>query len=325
MGEIKRISIKKLREKSTGAIIEDLRTGKYSLLDSLDCHDVKREMEKVGKQCRSALKLAEKKAGFYKGDYRHQLRQSVIDVLNWSVPSNTIHAFPHIDQGLIIGYNHSTLGEIFRLISICLREYPERKILFPIDIILYEELVGLAPRMEVFGLYIAPVISQKTRDTLADLTNYECMIIVDSLMKGFDQSFLIQSGIFVHERNVVVVAPSTSRQKTVFTSAAASHGFEKIEAQTMTSLAISLSRTGQLKNCCFVPVAVIPPHGASRGLNLFKIYDVVASDWIPPSIVKDRCKERSTITGDRKFEHYFLNLIADELRDTKNGSRLVSP
>lgn len=322
--KVRKISLKRLSGRSSKIVTIDLRSARYSLLESLGCTEMRKEMKKVGIACRLILWISEHLAKLRSGDFGINLRKTLGAILNWGAPTNVSNVFPHPSKGLVFGFNHPTLGEIIRLIAICVTEYPNRKYLFPVNIAWYEELAPVADRMEAFGLYIMPTITPATRDKIAKIVDEDRMKIVDRLARDFNFDYLAACTTFVENHDIIMIAPSATRQETVFMSYSQYKGGVKIEPQTMTLIAMSLSRARVLDECFFIPVAVIPPRNCSRRLNLFKHYDISTCNWISPSNVKQLCKDKSKCTGQRRFEYYFLLMIADELID-KGASRLVYP
>jgi len=269
------------------------------------------EMIPVGIACRLILWLAELFARIGSGDFSQKLRRTIMHVLNWGAPSRIRGSFPHIDASLIFGFNHPTLGEIIRLLAILEHEYPDKKFLFPVNICWYEVIAPVATRMEALGLYIVPTITPSTREKMAKILDEERMQLVDRITNEFNFDYLEACSKFVNEKEIVVIAPSATRQETVFRSLDQSQGAEKIEPATMTLIAMSLQRA-KCTNYLFVPIAIVPPKHRNRMLNLFRIYRVAPCDWITDDSIKKLCREKNK-ANQRVFEHFFLNEIAKEL------------
>lgn len=265
------------------------------------------EMVPVGIACRLILWFAELFARIGGGDFGQKLRKSIMHVLNCGAPSRINGMFPHLDTSLVFGFNHPTLGEIIRLLAILECEYPNKNFLFPVNIGWYEVVAPVANRMEKLGLYITPTITPSTREKMAKILDEEHMKLVDKLTNEFNYDYLELCSKFVAEKNIIMIAPSATRQETVFRNEAQYYGSAKIEPATMTLIALSLKRA-KCKDYLFVPIAIVPPKRRNRRLNLFKIYRISPCTWIPAENVEKLCK-------GRKFEHFFLNSIADELRN----------
>lgn len=307
------ISVAVLDKKKPVDVITDLREGRYSLLESLGFHKMRKEMKKIGFACRYILSKAERRAKRRKGNYEKNLRIEITKILNNGAPSEIVGKFPKYDSGLILGFNHPTLGEIIRIIAVCETAYPGRRYLFPVNIAWYEELAPAADRLEALGVYITPTITPATRGKMekalkgkSERSITRRMAIVDKLSNGFNAHYLTKCSEFVDSNNVVLIAPSATRQATVFRSAAEYRNEAKVEPQTMTYIALGLTRTKSLGKCYFLPVAVIPPRRHSRRLNLYKKYQFLPAKEIDPIIVRNLVKSR-------EFEHYFLGEIARTL------------
>lgn len=322
MKEIRKTSIKHIKEQSALDTIIDLRNDEYSLLDTLGLHDMKSEMRDVGKTCQKVLNLAEKLARPIVGDYKQSLRTAMGKILKWQAPYEVKGSFPHPKDGLVFGFNHPTLGEIFRLIAVCVTEYSNRRYLFPVNIVWYEELAPLAYRMEKFGLYITPTITPATRDKLAERLSEKRLAIVDNLAAEFNKIYLNACAEFISGGDIVMIAPSATRQKTVFKNREQLYGYERIEPQTMTLLAIELDRRIKLK-CYFMPLAIIPPSEGNNGLNMKKTYILAPSEWISPDGIRRLYKSKDTRTGERRLERFFLNKISDELGELGRDDLIV--
>ncbi len=321
---MKKTSIRRIQNRGSKKIAEDLRANRYSILESLGCHKMRKEMRLVGIACRTILWIGECRARCRSGDFGKNLRDQIAAVLNWGAPSKVRGFFPRIQKGIVFGFNHPTLGEIIRLIAVCLMEYPNRKYLFPVNLAWYEELAPVADRMEVFGLYIVPTITPATREKMSKILDEEKMKVVDRLAKDFNFDYLSACSEFIADNQIVMIAPSATRKATVFDSFPQYQGYEKIDPATMSLIAMSLERSKQLENCVFVPIAIIPPRKYNRRLNLFKTYTISPCALIPAETVKHYIKTKDRTTNQRKFEHYFLVMLSEELME--NGAEyLVYP
>ncbi|MCQ2571258.1 MAG: hypothetical protein MJ154_03365 [Candidatus Saccharibacteria bacterium] len=316
------VSIEYIGELDSKTITNDLRSAKYSIIESFGFHQMKKEMSKIGTACRLVLWYSEKTAK-KKGNRGHNLRKAMSRLLDWGAPSKVRGFFPHVRTGFVFGFNHPTLGEILRLVSICFTEYPDRKYLFPVNIAWYEELAPVAERLEAFGLYITPIVTPSAKEKLSEGLGEESMHIIDNLARKFNNDYLALCDAFIANNDIVMVAPTAGRQSTVFKSYAHYLAKEKIEPATMTLVAMSLIRLGNF-NFHFIPLAILPPKRHSPGLNLFKVYTILPGIWISPSSVRELCKKKNKITNQRAFEHYFLHAIADDMLRL-GGRKMVYP
>lgn len=298
-------------------VIDHLRAGRYSVLDTIGCHEIRKEMRKMGWACRAVMWFAEFFAIFRRiGQRSHELalRASLGGILNWGAPSKIYGHLPQLHHGMIFGFNHPTLGEILRLVAICVTQYPERKCLFPVNLAWYETLAPYARRLESFGIYIVPTIPPYAREKMSEhITDERAEKFVDKLTREFNNYYLACCSDFMASDDIVLIAPSATRQATVFRSFEAYLGTEKVEPQTMTLIAMNLLRAKRLIDSFFVPIAIIPPKKATKRLNLFKKYKIVVSDPITPEDVERQCKKKGEFTNQRSFERYFLKAITSSL------------
>jgi hypothetical protein len=322
--EVKTIPRQQLYQMSAEQITADLRDGKFSLLESLGCHDLREEMVKAGKSCRKVLWLAEKRAGNSQdAHYSQRLRRAIGSILKKGAPYTIRGTFPHTRCGIVMGFNHPTLGEIIRMVAVCVNEYPRRRYLYPVNIAWYESIATVARRMERFGLYIVPMITPATRAKMDERISEADKEFVNRIAKGFNTQYTYSAVDFIKSGDLVLLAPSATRQSHVFRNYACYQGVEEIQPQTMTYIAMALEKHVD-SNYYFLPVAIIPPKTNSRGLNLLKNYTISPTLWLGRKNVDRLCHEKDRVSRHRKFEHYFLDVIADELKDL-NADYLIYP
>ena len=311
-----------LNHSNAQQIITSLRNERYSLLDSIGCHKMRREMRSVGLACRAILQHAERKAGGMKHsldpDYPQRLRKAMLKTLTRGAPMNFHGNLSQVDGGIILGFNHPTLGEIIRIIALCLDKYPDRDYLFPVNIAWYEALAPIADRMERFGLHIVPTITPPTRAKIADIVDDYTMELVDKISREFNTNYISSCSWMSRKGAVIAVAPSATRQPTVFKTNAMFVGEEEINPPTMTYLAMSLGHN-KTTDYAFQAIAVAPPRKAKRGLNLFKNYDLFSAATFPKREVIELCRSKSPLTHERCFERAFLMSIVECLNANNRG------
>ncbi len=318
------ISISELEKKSSRQITEDLRQGDYSLLKSIGCDKLRREMKKIGIACRTILRLGEHHAKrMNTSDYSAALRKAIGGILERGAPFELDSKLHWPTKGLVLAFNHPTLGEIIRLIAVCTLYYPGRRYLFPVNIAWYEQLAPVADRMEAFGLYIVPTITPATNEKIAKATNNDARILelVNRIANGFNVDYSAACSEFVENRDIVLIAPSATRQTTIYKTREEFLGDREIDPKTMTYIALGL-RHHKAKNYFFVPVIVVPPYNASRRLNLGKTYHFAFGKKVSAEDIQMLVKKRGDCKD--KFERYFLELIADKARELE-ANYLISP
>ncbi len=322
--KINTVTIGELEQKSSRQITEDLRRGDYSLLKSIGCDKLRKEMKKIGIACRTILRLAEIRARrAKKQDYGDALRRSIGEILKNGAPFEVIGKLYWPTKGVVFAFNHPTLGEIIRLIAVCALYYPGRRYLFPVNIAWYEQLAPVAHRMEAFGLYIVPTITPATREKIVNATNNNTRVLelVDKIANGFNADYLASAAEFVNKNDIVLVAPSATRQATIFKTKGEYLGEQEIEPKTMTYIALGMRRH-HTSHYVFVPITIIPPEKANRRLNLHKEYKIAFGRKVDAETVQKLVKNRGP-RGD-KFEYFFLQQIAIKAIELDAG-HLIAP
>lgn len=304
---MKRLSLDEIRDSSTEAIELGLRNREFSLLQSLGCHKLRAEMNFTGFVCRTIVFCAGLSRKRRRTDLGWPLvaQRRIGGLLRKVAPAEVIGKFPHPEYGMAFGFNHPSLGEILRFLHISIDTYGYKRNLYPVNLPWYEALMPIVDILEACGIYIMPIITPSTKNKMAKALDDESMEVVKSLATGFNARYIKACGEYAKAGDNIWLAPSATRQRTVFKSRACLDGTEKIEPQTMSLLASSVART-KIDAFDFLPVAAIPPQKFGRGLNLFKTYRIVVGE---PFILS----EARSNTRERKFERLFLTEIADML------------
>lgn len=304
---MKRLSLDEIRDSSTEAIELGLRRREFSLLQSLGCHKMRAEMNFTGFICRAIVFCAGLSRERRRTDPGWPLvaQRRIGGLLRKVAPVEVIGRFPHPEHGMAFGFNHPSLGEILRFIHISIGTYGYKRNLYPVNLPWYEALMPIVDVLEACGIYIMPIITPSTKKKMDKALDEERMEIVKSLATGFNARYIKACGEYAKAGDNIWLAPSATRQRTVFQSRACLDGTAKIEPQTMSLLASSVART-KIEDFDFLPVAVIPPKNFGRMLNLFKTYRVAVGE---PFILS----EAKSNTRERKFERLFLTEIADML------------
>ena len=130
----KKISIDELSQKSSEQIIDDMSNARYSLLSSLGCGSIIARFFWVRYACLFFMNMAARKA---KRKRYHSLKPNIAlktalaIIFARGAPSAIQPSFPRPSCGFVIGFNHPSLGEIIRLMGVCMSNYPTHKYLFP--------------------------------------------------------------------------------------------------------------------------------------------------------------------------------------------------
>lgn len=321
-------SILKISQSEPRDLIDDMSKAHFSLLRSFGCGIHNFWLFWVRFACLFFIKMAERRAEKRtEMDRESALRLELGKIFQHGAPSivGTSPDFPDPDYGLVIGFNHPSLGEILRLMYICMLVYPERKYLFPVNILWYEALVPVIDRLAEFGFTLMPVITPKAKKKLMKhAKKIEARVQVNRLTRGFVEAYFARSTEFVKSGQIVLVAPSATRKQYVFDDKATAEGKKPIEPQTMTLLALSIMRA-KIEHFAFIPVAIIPPEGASRGLNLLCEYRIMPCNPMSEETIIPRCKQFKDGCNARRFERCFLEAIAKELESNNRKDLITRP
>ena len=165
--------------------------------------------------------------------------------------------------------------------------------------------------MKDLGIIITPTITPSTWKKLGIKEDSEIYEAASRIKRDFREIYTDLSINIVKDGGMIFVAPSATRQRTVFKTPAVYKKEEDI-IPTMSILAIKLLTDGKTV-CDFLPVAVLPPKNFKRGLNLFKKYQLLAGDLITADEI--RAKYFKTKKPERldDFDYDFHQKIAEKL------------
>lgn len=323
-----RKSLSEIRDSSTKDLIAGLRERRFSLLKSLGFRKLRAEMIITGFVCRlivffTGLRGAVRRAGPGGMRYNDPARKHVAKLLQIVAPVDRYGVFPHPNCGMVIGFNHPSLGEILRFIYICIVDYKYQHNLFPVNLPWYEALMPIVNELEAIGIFITPIITPSTRSKMARTADKETLEVIDGLAKGFNMRYLETCVEFIKDCNNIWIAPSATRQASVFKTMEMFNGSDPIKPQTMTLVATSLVRA-KVEECTFLATCVIPPNHFGRGLNLFREYKIGVGSTLTMQDAADNIRKRCERNNGRKFEEMFLMEISHALIKY-GGSRLICP
>ena len=247
-------------------------------------------------------------------------RKKVEKILKRAAPCTLSGYLPNPDNGMAICFNHPSLGEILRFIYICVQSEVKKINLFPVNLPWYEAIMPIVNELEEIGIYVMPVITPSTLGKMAKKADEATMKVVNDLSVALNALYLQKCVEFINAGNRIWVAPTATRQRTVFKSKACEDKTEEVKPQTMTFLTLALRRSG---NCLFQTVGVKPPDDFSRGLNLFKNYDMKVGTSIPLKTALEEARHKLPCGGS-ELEHGLLSKIADAVKSLR-GRDLVWP
>ena len=110
---------------------------------------------------------------------------------------------------------------------------------------------------------------------------------------------------------VVFVAPSATRQATVFKNEAVFSKEEDI-IPTMSMLALKLYKDDTM-DCDFLPMAVLPPNNYKRGLNFRKKYRLIPGEIMTAKEIRRKYIKSPDTKRLDGFDWEFHKRIADKL------------
>lgn len=306
------IEEKKLRELSQVELLHKINTEELSLLKSIGADELRKEMEVVGFLCRMLIdmfcpkSLAQNNAPILNQD-QIKYREKSTRLLKLISPAKLAKPLATFDNAIVIGFNHPSLGEIFRLLYLGFERYPERKFLFPVNIPWYEALTPSIEKLKYLGIYITPMITPSTEKKLlkkfadnetmlSDINHYKIML---------ERKYMRTAREMSKENCVIFVAPSATRQAEVFPDNDKS---EEHIHPTMTILARMILRDENV-SANFIPVTIIEPKKNNRKLNLFKNYSIIPCTPFSCEELRDLISQKGKL-----FDYKFLERIDKEYK-----------
>ncbi len=258
--------VSELAELSRQELLEQLNNENVSLLKSMGAGVLYDEMKRPGAFCRLLVKYICRN-----GD-REIIRKRTVRVLSFFAPSTLLRAYYRNSGCVVIGFNHPSLGEIFRLLYRGLRAFPDRDFLFPVNIPWYETITPVIPLLCKAGITVTPIITPKTESKLLKMFegNEELLQKVNHFKIAFERRYMTDVKECADRKGIIVVAPSATRQADVFADEAARRGEGHIHP-TMTLIAHRICRSPE-DNIVFLPVTIFEPVFNDRKFNLFKNY-----------------------------------------------------
>ena len=331
---MKKLTLDEIRATPAKDLVDGLRNRSFSLLQSMGFHKLKAEMNFTGFVCWAIIALTglrkEVKPQPHLVNLSSPGRVKVARILKKAAPCSVKGYFQPVTGGRVIGFNHPSLGEILRFIYLCVADgkdsvnaFVGKKSLFPVNLPWYEAIMPIVHELEEIGIFVMPVITPSTRRKMAKKANAEQMEVIDDLSKQLNTLYLQKCAEFIKANDIIWVAPTATRQRTVFKSVACYSGSEAIEPQTMTLLALALKRA-KITDCSFQVVGVVPDEDFKSGLNLFKPYKLGVGDCLSMETAIEMVRGKSNECVGSKFEFTFLHRIMNVVNDL-GGAELLAP
>ena len=270
--EKKIISLEELSKLSRSELLSKINDENVSLLKTLGADALYDEMKKAGAFSRFLVRFAYKKAD------KEGTRKRTSRFLKFIAPSTILRPYVQSEHCIVIGFNHPSLGEILRLIYNGFDCYEGRDFLFPVNIPWYETLVPVIPILEETGIRITPIITPSTEAKLNKMFegDAEKLARVQQCKIAFERVYMKTAKECADHNDIIVVAPSATRQADVFADEIARRGEGHIHP-TMTLLAHRIC-SDEDSNVTFLPVTIFEPQPNDRMFNLFKNYGIYPCD-----------------------------------------------
>ncbi len=314
MKKEKRVFTKRELEKlSAEEVIDKIQHENYSLLTTLGAEDLRKEMVPVGKACNIAINYFFRTTGPKNDAIKHNkaARKKLVKVLSKITPGEYGKMPKDLKDGLVVGFNHPSLGEIARILTMKIDIMGEKPMYFPVNLPWYESLAPNYDRIKRLGIIITPTITPSTWKKM-DLKEGTLLYKEGSrLKKEFRDIYTKISHDGLKNGGVVFVAPSATRQATVFKNEATFKKEEEI-IPTMSMLALKLYSDPNM-NCSFLPMAVLPPKDYKRGLNFRKKYQLIPGKIMTAKEIRKKYFKSANPKRLEGFDYDFHQRIADEL------------
>ena len=164
MAKKKTFTKEQLENLSAGEINKKIIYENYSLLRTLGGEDLRKEMVPVGKVCRMAVNYFINSTGPKNNYEKHckNSRKKLVKTLSKIAPGE-YSGFPKdTKNGLVVGFNHPSLGEIGRIMMMKVDVMGESTMLFPVNLPWYEALAPFYDKIKMLGIIITPTITPAT-------------------------------------------------------------------------------------------------------------------------------------------------------------------
>lgn len=313
MTKKKKFSLEELRNLSAPEVIDRIKNDNYSLLASLEAEHLRKEMVPVGHACNAAVNYFFLSTGPKGNNPKHDkaAQRKLVKILSKLAPGSYTNIPTDPKHGLVVGFNHPSLGEIGRIMAMKTDLMGNRPTCFPVNLPWYESLAPNYRRIERLGFRITPTITPATWKKMELAEGGDLYKSGMRLKKEFLDLYTEMSHDLVKAGGVIFVAPSATRQATVFANKDVFEQKKDI-IPTMSVLALRLFADPDLK-CDFLPLAVLPPDGYKRGLNFCKNYKLIPGKMMSSEYIREhyfKSKNTKKLPG---FDYEFHQRIANEL------------
>lgn len=309
----KTFSKKELETFSAEEIIDKIQHEDYSLLTTLGAENLRKEMVKVGKICNAAANYFINSTGPKNNHEKHMkaAHKKIVRLLKKFAPGDYSGVPRNIENGLVIGFNHPSLGEIMRLAMMKFDIMGDKPMYFPVNLPWYEALAPNYERLKDLGIIITPTITPATWRKIGLKEGTKTYEAANRIKREFRDMYTNLSREAMKNGGVIFVAPSATRQATVFKTEEVYRKEEPI-IPTMSVLALKLYADPEIK-CDFLPLAILPPKDYKRGLNFRKKYRLIPGEIMTAEEIRKKYFKTKNPERLDDFDWDFHQRIAEKL------------
>lgn len=313
MSEKRIFTKEKLKTISAEEVIDKIKYENYSLLATLGAEDLRREMVKVGKVCNMLVNHLIRTTGPKNVPKKHtrNAQKKLVKLLSKVAPGSYTRIPSDTKNGLVVGFNHPSLGEIGRIMMMKADIMGDSLTCFPVNLPWYEALAPNFDRIKRLGFIITPTITPATWKKMNLKEGSTLFESGNRLRHEFRDIYTDLSHEILKDGGVIFVAPSATRQATVFKNKDVYDKKEEI-IPTMAMLAKKLYTDPEMK-CDFMPLAVLPPEGYKRGLNIGKRYKLIGGELMTAKEIRKKYFKAKNPERLEGFDYEFHKRIAEKL------------
>ena len=218
MAKKKTFTLKQLESLSAEEIIDKIQHENYSLLTTLGAENLRKEMVPVGKACNAAINYFFVTTRPKNDPEKHNqaARKKLVKTLSKITPGDYKGMPKDSKNGLVVGFNHPSLGEIARILTMKIDIMGDKPMYFPVNLPWYESLAPNFDRIKRLGIIITPTITPSTWNKIGLKDGTKLFDAGKRLKKDFRDIYTKLSHDAIKDGGVIFVAPSATRQATVF-------------------------------------------------------------------------------------------------------------
>ena len=313
MAKKKTFDKNELAKMSAEEAIDKIQHENYSLLTTLGAEDLREEMVNVGRVCNAAVNYFFRTTGPKNDIEKHNqaARKKLVKILSKITPGAYEGMPEDSKNGLVVGFNHPSLGEIARILVMKIDIMGDKPMYFPVNLPWYEALMPNYEKIKRLGIILTPTITPSTWRKMGLKMGTWQYEQGKRLKQEFRDIYTNLSHEAVKNGGVIFVAPSATRQETVFETEKMYKGEEDI-IPTMSLLAVKLYSDPKMQ-CDFLPMAVLPPANFSRGLNFRKKYQLIPGEIMTADYIRKKYFKKKNVKRLDGFDLEFHQRIADKL------------